>query len=77
MASGTDEIQASVYTEIDLVDPTRLLLLKHVRLVLIVEEFNDRHPRVTVVNIVAEAGGINDCQSNYHANQSQHGNRTQ
>lgn len=44
MTSGTDEIQASVHTEIDLVNSARLLLLKHIGLVLIVKELDDRHP---------------------------------
>lgn len=64
MASWPDEVQAGMDTEVDLVDTAGLLLLQHVRLVLVVEEFNDRHPRVAVVDIVAEARGINDGQAN-------------
>lgn len=64
MASWPDEVQAGMDTEVDLVDTAGLLLLQHVRLVLVVEEFDDRHPRVAVVDIVAEARGINDGQAN-------------
>lgn len=63
MSGRADEVQASVHTEIDLVLAARLLLLKHVGLMLVVEELNDRHPRVAVVDIVTKAGGINDGQS--------------
>lgn len=44
MASGTDEIEAGVDTEIDLVMSLGLLLLQHIGLVLVVEELNDWHP---------------------------------
>jgi hypothetical protein len=51
-------------TEVDFVCATGLLLLKHVRLVLIVEEFDYGHPRVSVVDIVAKAWGVNDGEAN-------------
>lgn len=63
MTSGPDEVQAGVDTEIDLVDTTGLLLLKHVGFVLVVKELDNGHPRVSVVDIIAEAGGINDGQA--------------
>ena len=44
MASRSDEVQASVYTKIDLVNSAWLLFLKHIGLVLIVEELDDGHP---------------------------------
>ena len=44
VASRSYEIQAGVYTKIYLVDPARLLFLQHVRFMLIIQEFNDRHP---------------------------------
>jgi hypothetical protein len=47
-------------TEIDLLSPARLLLLEHVRLMLVVEELDDGLPRITVVDIVAEARGVDD-----------------
>lgn len=50
--------------EIDFVYAARLLLLQHVRLMLIIKEFNDRHPRVAVVDIVAEARRIDDRETN-------------
>jgi hypothetical protein len=51
-------------TEINLVLATGLLLLKHVGLVLVVEELDDGLPRVAVVDIVTEARSVNDSQSN-------------
>lgn len=44
MAGRADEVQAGVHTEIDLVVSAGLLLLKHVGLVLVIEEFDDGHP---------------------------------
>lgn len=64
MAGRADEVQAGMDTEINLVLTAGLLLLKHVRLVLVVEELDDGLPRIAVVDIVTEAGGINDSQSN-------------
>lgn len=63
VAGWADEVQASVDTEVNLVLATGLLLLKHVGLVLVVEELDDGHPRITVVDIVAKARGINDGQA--------------
>jgi hypothetical protein len=51
--------------EIDLVLATRLLLLEHIGLVLVVEELDNGHPRVAVVDIVAEAGRVDHCQTDY------------
>jgi hypothetical protein len=60
VASGADEVKAGVDTEVDLVGTARLLLLEHVRLMLVIEELDDGLPRVAVVDVVAEARGIND-----------------
>ena len=64
MASRADEVQTGVDTEIDLLLTARLLLLEHVGFVLVVEELDDGHPRVTVVDVVSESRGINDGQAN-------------
>lgn len=40
----SDEIQAGVHTEVDLVISAGLLLLEHVGLVLVIEELDDGHP---------------------------------
>jgi hypothetical protein len=64
VTGGSDEVEANMNTKIDLVCSAGLLLLKHVGLVLVVEEFDDGHPRIAVVHIVAEAGSVNDGQSN-------------
>lgn len=65
VSGGSDEVQASVDTEIDLVATARLLLLQHVRLMLVVQELDDGLPRIAVVDIVAETGGVNNSQANY------------
>jgi hypothetical protein len=44
VASGSDEVQAGVHTEVDLIAAARLLLLQHVGLVLVVEELDDGLP---------------------------------
>ena len=49
-----------MHAQVDLVAAARLLLLQHVRLVLVVEELDDGHPRVAVVDVVAEAGRVDD-----------------
>ncbi len=63
MSSWSDEVQASVDAEVDFIPTTRLLLLQHVRLMLVIQEFDDWHPRIAIVNIVAEAGSIDDRQT--------------
>ena len=65
VAGGADKVQASVHTQVDLVRAAGLLLLQHVALVLVVQELDDGLPRVAVVDVVAEAGGVNNCQANY------------
>jgi hypothetical protein len=58
VARGADEVQTGVDTEVNLVCAARLLLLQHVRLVLVVEELDDGLPRVAVVDVIAEARGV-------------------
>jgi len=60
VSSGSNEVQAGVDTEINLVHTARLLFLQHIRLMLIIQEFDNWHPRVAVVDIVSEAGGVNN-----------------
>lgn len=71
VTSGSDEVQASVDTHVDLVRPAGLLLLKHVGLVLVIQEFDDGLPGVTVVDIVSEAGSINDGQTDCRMGKNQ------
>uniref|UniRef100_A0A1Y1LA43 Uncharacterized protein n=1 Tax=Photinus pyralis TaxID=7054 RepID=A0A1Y1LA43_PHOPY len=63
VAGRADEVQAGVDSKVNLVLAARLLLLKHVGFVLVVEELDNGHPRVTVVDVVAESGSINDGQT--------------
>lgn len=44
MPGRSDEIEACVHAEVDLITPARLLLLEHIRLMLVVKELNDGHP---------------------------------
>lgn len=55
-----DEVQARVDSKVALLSTLGLLLLPHVHFVLIIEEVNDGGPRVPVVDVVAEAGRVND-----------------
>ena len=64
MTSRPDEIQAGVDTKITLLTALGLLLLNHVRLVLVVDEVDDRRPRVAVVDIVTETGCVDDGELN-------------
>lgn len=59
-ARGADEVETGVHTEVLLLATEGLLLLTHVGLVLVIDELHDRDPAVAVVDIVAEAGGVDD-----------------
>lgn len=60
VTGGTDKVEAGVNSEVCLVGPQRLLLLSHIRLMLVVDEVDNWGPRVAVVDVVAESGGVND-----------------
>lgn len=60
MASRTNEIQTSMDTKVNLFVTLRLLLLTHICFVLVVDKFNNREPRVTVVDVVTESRGVDD-----------------
>jgi hypothetical protein len=64
MAGGSDEVEACVDTQVNLILAARLLLLEHVRFVLVVQELDDGHPGVFVVNIVTEARSVDDGKAN-------------
>ena len=51
-----------MHPQIRLLVPLRLLLLAHIRLMLVVDELDDRQPRVAVVDVVAESGGVDDSE---------------
>ena len=63
VSSWADEVQASMHAQVNLVCSAWLLLLKHVALVLVVQEFYDWLPAVAVVHIVTESRGVNDGQA--------------
>ena len=58
MSGGSDKIQTCVNAKINLIDTTRLLLLQHIGLMLIIKEFDDWHPRITIVDVVSKAGRV-------------------
>ena len=60
MSSGPNEIQTRMNPQINLILSLRLLLLPHIRLMLVVDEVDDGRPRVSVVDVVAETGGVDD-----------------
>lgn len=76
MAGRSNEVEACVDTQVNLVLAARLLLLEHVRLVLVVEELDDGHPRVFVVDIVAEARGVDDGEADCNQDQVNLGDGT-
>lgn len=63
MTSGPDKIKACVNTKIDLGFSTGLLFLQHIRLVLVVQKFDDGHPRIAIVHVVTKTRGINNRQT--------------
>jgi hypothetical protein len=65
VASGSDEVQAGVDTQVDLIGAAWLLFLQHVRLMLIVQELDDGLPRVTVVHVVSETWGVDNGEADY------------
>ena len=60
MTGGPDEIQAGMNAKIALLAALGLLLLDHVRLMLVVNEVDNRRPRVPIVDVVTKARGVND-----------------
>lgn len=62
MARRADEVQASVNPKVSLLPSLGLLLLAHVCFMLVIDEVDNGGPRVAVVDVVAEAGGVDDGQ---------------
>lgn len=60
VSSRADEVQAGVNAHVDLLGSAGLLLLEHIRLVLVIQEFDNWLPGVTVVHVVSKSRGIND-----------------
>ena len=65
MAGRSDEVKAGMNSEVDPVGSAWLLFLQHIRLMLIIQKFDDRHPRVAVIDVVAEAWSVDDGQADY------------
>ena len=54
-----------MYSKINFVHASWLLLLQHVGLMLVVKELNNRHPRITVVDIISKAGCVDNSKAHY------------
>lgn len=65
VTSGANKVEASMNAEVRLVGPQRLLLLSHVCFMLVIDEVDDWRPRVSVVDVVPKAGGVNDGQFDF------------
>lgn len=65
VTSRSDEEQASMHTQVGLLCTLRLLLLPHIRFMLVVNEVDDWAPRVTVVDIITKAGGVDDSELDF------------
>jgi hypothetical protein len=63
MSGGSDEVEAGVDAKVDLVAAARLLLLEHVRLMLVVQELDDRLPGIAVVDVVAKARSVDNSKA--------------
>ena len=57
-----NKVEAGVNTKVNLFATLGLLLLSHVRFVLIVDELDNGHPRIPVVNVVSKPRRVNDGQ---------------
>ena len=64
MPGRSNEIEAGMNAEINLLSATGLLFLQHVGLVLIVQKLDDRLPGVTVVDVITETRSIDYGQTN-------------
>jgi hypothetical protein len=60
MSSGSNEVEASMDSEITLLVSLRLLFLPHVRLVLVIDKVDYWSPRFAVVDVVSETGGVDN-----------------
>ena len=65
VAGRTDEVQASMHSQVNLLRSAWLLLLQHVALMLVVQELDDWLPAVSVVYVVTKAWSIDDRQSDF------------
>lgn len=60
MSGRSYEKETSVNTEIRFLTTLGLLFLSHVNLVLIIDEIDNRCPGIAVVDVVPEAGCVDD-----------------
>ena len=60
MTRRANKVQARVHAQVRLLHALRLLLLNHIRLVLVINEIDDGRPAVPVVDVVPEAGRVDD-----------------
>jgi hypothetical protein len=65
MSGRPDKVQACMYPQVSLLVPLRLLFLPHISLMLIIDEVDNRTPRVPIVDIVTKPRGVNDSEFDF------------
>ena len=63
MTGWANEIQTSVHAQVDLFLADWLLFLEHIGFVLVIKEFDDWLPGITVVHVITEARSVNDSET--------------
>ena len=58
MTGGSNKVETSMDSKVDFVNATRLLLLEHVGLMLVIQEFDNGHPGIPVVYVVPESRSV-------------------
>jgi hypothetical protein len=64
VASGSNKVQTSMHSHVNLSFSSGLLLLSHKAFVLVIQKLNDGVPVVSVVHIVTESRGVDNSQLN-------------
>lgn len=59
MTSGSNEVETCMDSKVDLVNATRLLLLEHVGLMLVIQKLDNGHPGIPVVDVVPKSRSVN------------------
>src|SRR5262245_26638389 len=65
MSGRPDEVQTRMYSQVGLLVPLRLLCLPHISLMLIIDEVDNRTPRVPIVDVVTKPRGVDDSEFDF------------
>lgn len=63
VASRTNEVETGMDSQINLVNSPGLLLLQHVGLMLVIQELNDGHPGISIVDVVTKSRRVDHRQA--------------